>query len=87
MGWEERGTNKYYYRKERTGTTVKSTYIGRGDLAHTIANFESHSVALEKLMRAQKSIEAQELERVELALDRAIELTQLFTQAELLVAG
>ena len=87
MGWEQRGTNSYYYRKEREGSRVKSTYIGRGDLAHTIANFEKHSADLEKLMQAKKSIEANELERVEGVLDRAIELTELFTQAALLSAG
>lgn len=87
MGWEQRGNNEYYYRKEREGSRVKSTYVGRGEVAHMISEFESSSAELEKLMRAQKSIEAQELERVELALDRAIELTQLFTEAELLAAG
>ena len=38
-------------------------------------------------MRAQKAIEADELEKVEAALDRAVELIQLFTEASLLVAG
>jgi hypothetical protein len=87
MAWEQRGTNRYYYRKEREGSRVKSVYVGRGEVAHMISKLESSSAELEKLLRAQKSIEAQELERVELALDRAIELTQLFTEAELLAAG
>ena len=38
-------------------------------------------------MKAKKSIETNELQRAEIALDRAIELIQLFTQAELLTAG
>jgi hypothetical protein len=87
MSWEQRGTNSYYYRKERSGSKVKSVYVGKGEIAHLISNFESHSTDLEKLMRAKKSIEAHELQRVESALDRAIELTQLFTEAELLTAG
>jgi len=87
MGWEQRRNNRYYYRKERSGRNVKSVYVGRGEIAHLVSNFESHSTDLEKLMRAKKSIEADELERVEATLDRAIELTQLFTQAALLTAG
>lgn len=87
MGWEQRGANRYYYRKEREGSRVKSVYVGRGEMAHMISQFESSSAELEKLMRAKKSIEANELDRVEAALDRAVELTQLFTEATLLAAG
>jgi hypothetical protein len=87
MGWEQRGNNSYYYRKEREGSRVRSVYIGRGELAHLISKFESSSAEVETLMSAKKSIKADELERVEATLDRAIELSQLFTQAALLVAG
>jgi len=87
MGWEQRGTNSYYYKKERDGAHVKSVYVGRGEIAHMISKLQSSSAELEKLRGAKKSIEAHELQRVESALDRAIELTKLFTEAELLTAG
>jgi hypothetical protein len=87
MSWEQRGNNQYYYRKEREGSTVKSVYVGRGEVAHMVSKLQSSSAELEKLMRAKRTIEALEPERVEGALDRAIELIQLFTQAELLTAG
>jgi hypothetical protein len=87
MGWEQRGTNSYYYRKEREGSRVKSTYVGRGEVAHMVAKLESSSAELERLMRAQKSIEALETERAEVVLERAVELIQLFTQASLISAG
>lgn len=87
MAWEQRGANCYYYRKAREGARVKSTYIGRWDLAHTIANFESHSVALEKLMRSKKTMEAEELENADAFLDCVVELVQLLTEATLLTAG
>lgn len=87
MGWEQRGTNRYYYKKEREGSKVKSVYVGRGEIAHMVSQLQSSSAELEKLMRAKRSIEANELKHVEATLDRAIELTQLFTQAALLVAG
>lgn len=87
MGWEQRGKNSYYYKKEREGSKVKSVYVGRGEMAHMISKLESSSAELERLMRAKKSIEAHELQRAEGVLDRAIELTHLFTQAALLSAG
>jgi predicted negative regulator of RcsB-dependent stress response len=52
-----------------------------------VSKLQSSSAELEKLMRAKRSIEANEFERVEDTLDRGIELTQLFTQAALLTAG
>lgn len=87
MGWEQRGSNRYYYKKERDGSRVKSVYVGRGEIAHMLSTLQSSSAEIEHLMRAKKSIEADELENAEAALDRAIELTQLFTEAELLIAG
>ena len=66
---------------------MRSVYVGRGEVAQMVSKLQSSSAELEKLMRAKRTIEANELERVEDALDRAIELTQLFTQATLLAAG
>ena len=40
MGWEDRNGRSYYYRKERDGTRVKSVYVGRGETAGLIAQFE-----------------------------------------------
>jgi hypothetical protein len=66
---------------------VKSTYVGRGEVAHMVARLESSSAELGKLLRAKKSIEALESERAEVAWERAVELIQLFTQASLITAG
>ena len=87
MGWERRGNNSYYYKKEREGSRVKSVYVGRGEMAHMISKLEASSAEVEKLLRVKKSIEAHESERVEAALDRAVGLVQLFTEASLLIAG
>lgn len=87
MGWEQRGTKSYYYRKVREGSRVKSIYVGRGEVADMIAKFESSSADLEKLLRAEREMETFESDRIEAALDRSVELTQLFTQAVLLTAG
>ena len=87
MGWEKRGTNSYYYKKERDGSSVRSVYVGRGEVAQMVSKLQTSSTDLEKLMKAKKSLETHELQRAEVALDRAVELIQLFTQAELLTAG
>ena len=41
MGWEQRGTNSYYYKKEREGSRVRSVYVGRGEIAHMVAQLGS----------------------------------------------
>ncbi len=42
MGLEQRGNNRYYYRKERDGTRIVSTYLGRGETAQLIAQCEHY---------------------------------------------
>lgn len=38
MGWEERGGNRYYYRKERgPGGSVRSVYVGKGEVGRITA--------------------------------------------------
>lgn len=73
MGWEQRGKRRYYYRKEREGSG-KSVYVGRSEIANLISSFESHSTEMENLLRAKKSIEVHEIERIEGAIDRVVEL-------------
>lgn len=37
MAWEERGNNKYYYRKKKIDGRVISEYVGKGARAQQIA--------------------------------------------------
>lgn len=57
MGWEQRGNNSYYYKKEREGSRVKSVYVGRGEIAHMVAQLQSSSPLLERFARTMKSPE------------------------------
>lgn len=84
MGWEQRGANIYYYREERQGSRVRSTYVGRGEIAHLIAQFQAGSTAVERIARANRENES---ERTEAALELGTELIQLVTGAALLSAG
>jgi hypothetical protein len=86
MGWENRSGRLYYYRKEREGSRVKSVYVGRGEIAHMVSQFQKSSAIVERLTRAQ-TIESFESQKAEAALSQAVELIQLFTHATLLTAG
>jgi hypothetical protein len=87
MGWEQRGNNSYYYKKEREGSRVKSVYVGRGEIAQMVAQLQSSSSLLERFARTMKSPDEVKFERAEAALDQASDLIQLITQATLLTAG
>jgi|SRR5688500_18810108 len=87
MGWELRGNNRYYYKKEREGSRVKSIYVGRGEIAHMISQIQSSSFVLERLVRTVRSAEVVEQEKAEA---RALQFTNFIrsiTQATLLVGG
>ena len=87
MGWEKRGSNEYYYRKEREGSRVKSVYVGRGEMADMISQIQSSSPLLERLARTMKSPAVVKQEKAEAALEQALDLTHLVTQAALITAG
>jgi len=87
MGWEQRGNNSYYYKKERDGSKVRSIYVGSGEIAHMISQIQTSSPFLEKLARTLRSPEQVKLEKAEFALEQASNLIQLITQAALLRAG
>ena len=87
MGWEQRGNNSYYYRKEREGARVRSVYVGKGEIAHMIAQIQSSSPLIERFARSMKSPDEIKFEKAEAALDQASDLIELITEASLLAAG
>ena len=87
MGWEQRGNNSYYYKKERKGSKVKSVYVGRGEIAHMVSQIQSSSPLLEKLARTIKTTEEVKQEKADAALEKVADLVRLITQATLLTAG
>src|ERR1041385_4169540 len=83
MGWEQRGKNQYYYRKQRAGSRVRSVYVGRGELAQLVSRFQSTSSIIEQIARSrnQDHTQTQKAERV---FEQA---TQLVIEATLLTSG
>jgi hypothetical protein len=87
MGWEQRGTFQYFYKKEREGSRVKSIYVGRGDLAQLSAKFcamqqDECRLMNQKLGREQGLLEA--FDSVNLEMERAV---KTITEAALIAAG
>jgi hypothetical protein len=87
MGWEQRGNNRYYYKKEREGSRVKSTYVGRGEVAHMVAQIQSSSPLIERYARLMKSPHAVTQEKMEAELDQLTDRIRVITDAALLAAG
>jgi len=88
MGWEtkERGSS-YYYRKEREGARVRSVYVGKGETAILIAQFEAMRHEEEQERRDTEKELREFLEKADYALDNLSELTELLTVATLLASG
>src|SRR5215203_5923822 len=87
MGWEQRGNNQYYYKKERENSRVKSVYVGRGEVAHMVAQIQSSLSVIEKFARLMKPPHAVEQEKMEAELDRLADRIRVLTQAALLTAS
>jgi hypothetical protein len=87
MGWEQRGNNRYYYKKEREGSRVKSVYVGRHEVAHLISEIQSSSPLLERLARQNATSKITQSEKAEATLDQTADLIHLLTQAILLTCG
>lgn len=87
MGWEQRGSHQYYYRKERYSTQVKSIYVGRGEFAELTAT-------LDAMQRNSRSVERVKQKQVLLAcdsldthMDATEQLILTLTEAVLITAG
>jgi hypothetical protein len=87
MGWEKRGAHQYYYRKQRDGSTVKSIYVGRGEIARMISQIQSTSPLVERLACTIRSRKLVEQDKAEAAVQEVSDLVRLLTEAALLAAG
>jgi hypothetical protein len=87
MGWEARGSHSYYYRKERDGSSVRSVYVGRGEMAQLTAALlamqrEDRRIKNQKLQQEQASLKALDLD-----LDVMLWAVNTMMDAALIVAG
>jgi len=87
MGWEQRGNNQYYYRKEREGSRVRSVYIGVGDLANLSAGLLALEQGDRRLAELRKRQQRQALEALDAEIDALSDLVSTMTQATMIAAG
>ena len=73
MGWEQRGTHQYFYRKEREGSRVKWIYVRRGEIAKMISQFQSSSSVLENLARQTKPANENQSDRAVLVFEQSFD--------------
>jgi hypothetical protein len=87
MGFERRGNNTYYYKKEREGGRVVSRYVGSGETAsliHTLNQWEKAEKEDEKQRRNKERRREADLDA---EIDSLFGLTGVFTDALFLTHG
>ena len=52
MAWEDRGGNRYYYRKRWEGGRCVSEYLGAGELAEALATLDAYDRTARERVRA-----------------------------------
>ena len=87
MGWETRGGREYYYRKERDGQRVRSVYIGTGETARLLAQFDVLLNDERESERAQIRRERAQWEKHDAEIDSLCALIETLTTGALLAAG
>ncbi len=87
MGWEDRNGRSYYYRKERDGSRVKSVYVGRGETAGLIAQFEALQSDEREEKLALARLERERVEEQDTELDALGEIIRELAAATLIAHG
>jgi len=87
MGWKTINGRRYYYRSERRGGRVRTTYFGAGESGSLMASM----VAIERLERAadreQTREERAEADAEEQAVSGWFDDVQAVTDAAMIAAG
>jgi hypothetical protein len=87
MGWKTINGRRYYYRSERVGGRVKSTYFGAGEAGTLMANmvgFERLEVAAD---RERLRDERKESDAEETAVSEWFDRVQAVADAAMIEAG
>ena len=87
MALETRRKRSYYYRKERRGASVRSIYVGAGELARLMARLDESRTEEERLKQALAQMERERLEVEDAKLEQACSIIETLTTAALLSEG
>jgi len=83
MAWEQRNSQRYYYRKRRDGRRVVSEYVGSGELAEATAALR----ALERESRGARRRRWAAICAFDAQVDQACDLVQALAHGALLATG
>lgn len=87
MGWETRRGRLYYYRKERSGSRVRSVYVGGGETAMLISRLETIRRDEAETEREDRRRALTKLERQDAMIEAACRLIDAVTEAALIATG
>jgi hypothetical protein len=87
MGWKRINGREYYYKSERVGGRVKSTYYGFGELASAIAILDAEAREEREAERRRQRAEREESEVEEGAVAGWFDGVQAVADAAMIAAG
>ena len=87
MGWKTIDGRRYYYKSEREGGRVKTTYFGAGESGLLMSSFESVERAEREAERDERRAEREENRTEEKAVVDWFDVVQAATDAAMLAAG
>jgi hypothetical protein len=87
MGWKQINGRRYYYKSERDGGRVKSTYFGAGESGELISLLLLEDRAEREADRDQRRAEREEYEAEEKAVADWFDGVQAVADAAMIAAG
>jgi hypothetical protein len=87
MGWKRINGQEYYYRSERQGGRVKTTYVGGGILGSLVARLEQSDRQERQLQRKQQRAEREESDNLERVVSEWFSDVQRIADAAMIAAG
>ena len=87
MAWKQINGRRYYYKSEREGGRVKSTYFGAGESGLLISLLELEDRAEREAERDQRQAEREEYDAEETAVAEWFDGVQAVADAAMVAAG
>ena len=87
MGWKQINGREYYYKSERVGGRVKSTYYGAGEVASLVAQLDTIERGRREAERRDRRAEREQADAEERAVAEWFDEVQAVANAAMIAAG
>jgi hypothetical protein len=87
MGWKQINGRQYYYKSERVGGRVQSTYYGSGELASLVATLDTEAREEREAERRDRRAEREQADAEERAVAEWFDEVQAVADAAMIAAG